>query len=79
MFESMDAPERGALMFVRFTATGLIGLSLLELILYGGECFVHHQPVQILHGILLLSPFLLGVVVFIKAKAMAEWISNKFD
>jgi hypothetical protein len=79
MFESMDAPERGALMFVRFTAVGLIGLSVLELGLYGGECYVHHQPVRILHGILLFLPFLLGVAVFAKARAVAEWISNKFD
>jgi hypothetical protein len=79
MFDSMDAPERGALMFVRFAAVGLIGLSVLELGLYGGECYVHHQPVQILHGVLLFMPFLLGVVVLAKARSVAEWISNKFD
>jgi len=67
------------LMFVRFTAAGLVGLSVLELILYVGECFVHHQKVQVLHGVLLLIPFLLGVVVFARARAVAEWISNKFD
>ena len=66
-------------MLVRFTATGLIGLSVLELGLYGGECFVHHQPVQVLHGGLLFIPFVLGVVVFARAKVVAEWISNKFD
>jgi hypothetical protein len=79
MFESMDAPERGALLLVRFTAAGLIGLSLLELGLYGGECYVHHQPFQILHGVFLFIPFLLGVVVLARAGAVAEWISNKFD
>jgi hypothetical protein len=79
MFEFMDAPERGALMLVRFTAAGLIGLSVLELGLYGGECYVHHQPVQVFHGALLSAPFLLGVVVFARARAVAEWISNKFD
>jgi hypothetical protein len=79
MFDYMDAPQRGALMLVRFTAVGLIGLSVLELGLYGGECFVHHQPVQILHGMLLFIPFVLGVVIFARARAIAEWISNKFD
>jgi hypothetical protein len=79
MFEAMDEPERGALMFVRFTAVALIGLSVLELGLYGGECYVHHQPVRILHGVILFVPFLLGVVVLAKARAVAEWISNKFD
>ena len=66
-------------MLVRFTGVGLIGLSVLELGLYGGECFVHHQPVQILHGMLLFIPFVLGIVIFVKARAVAEWISNKFD
>ena len=66
-------------MFVRFTAIALIGLSVLELGLYGGECYVHHQPVGILHGLLLFLPFVLGIVVFFKAQAVAEWISNKLD
>jgi hypothetical protein len=79
MFDRMDAPPRGALMLVRFTAAGLIVLGALELGLYGGECFVHHQPVQGLHGVLLFIPFVLGIVIFARARAVAEWISNKFD
>jgi hypothetical protein len=79
MFDRMDAPPRGALMLVRFTAAGLIGLGALELGLYGGECLVHHQPVQVLHGVLLFIPFVLGGVIFARARAVAEWISNKFD
>jgi hypothetical protein len=79
MFESMDAPERGALILVRFTAVGLMGLSVLELGLYAGVCLMHHQPVQVFHGLLLFLPFVLGVVIFAKARAVAEWISNKFD
>ena len=66
-------------MLVYFIAIGLIGLGVLELGLYGGECFVHHQPVQILHGVLLFIPLVLGVVIFARARAVAEWISNKFD
>jgi len=66
-------------MLVRFTAAGLTGLSGLELGLYGGECYVHHQPVQVLHGVLLFIPFVLGVVIFARARAVAEWISNTFD
>ena len=79
MFDCMDAPERGALMLVRFIAVGLIGLSVLELGLYGGECHVHHQPVQVFHAVLLFIPLVLGIVVLAKARAVAEWISNKFD
>ena len=66
-------------MLVYFIAIGLIGLSVLELGLYGGECFVHHQPVQIFHAVLLFIPFVLGIVVLARARAVAEWISNKFD
>ena len=66
-------------MLVRFTAVGLIGLGALELGLYGSECLVHHQPVQVLHGVLLFIPFVLGLVIFARASAIAEWISNKFD
>jgi ABC-type uncharacterized transport system permease subunit len=75
----MDAPTRGALMFVRFTAAALIGMSLLELGLYAGQCYVHHQPVQVLHGLFLFLPFVLGIVVLVRARAVADWISNKFD
>ncbi len=66
-------------MLARFIAIGLVGLSVLELGLYGGECFVHHRPVQVLHGALLFIPFVLGIVIFARARAVAEWISNKFD
>ena len=79
MFDCMDAPERGALMLVYFIAIGLIGLSVLELGLYAGECHVHHQPVQVFHAVLLFIPLVLGIVVLVRARAVAEWISNKFD
>ena len=66
-------------MLVYFIAIGLIGLSVLELGLYGGECHVHHQPVQVFHAVLLFIPLVLGIVVLVRARAVAEWISNKFD
>ena len=66
-------------MFVRFTAAGLVGLSVLELGLYVAGCFAHHQPVQVFHGLLLCLPFVLGIVVLIRARAIAEWLANKFD
>ncbi len=66
-------------MLVRFVAIGLIGLSLLDAGLYGGECHVHHEPIQLFKLSLRFIPFLLGVVVLVRARAVAEWISNKFD
>jgi hypothetical protein len=79
MFEIMDAPPRGALMLVRFAAVGLVGLSVLEVGLYVARCLARHQPIQLLHGLFLCLPLILGIVVFIRARAIAEWIENKFD
>ena len=79
MFNCMEAPQRGALILVRFTAIGLIGLSVLEFGLYMGECLMHRQPIRVLHGTLLFIPFLLGIVLFAKARPIAEWISNTFE
>jgi hypothetical protein len=75
----MDAPERGALMLVRFVAAALIGWALVELALYWVICSHNHQPVQILVCVLKAIPLLLGVVMLIKAKSLAEWLSEKLD
>jgi hypothetical protein len=75
----MDAPERGALMLVRFIAVALMGISVVELVLYWLESDAHHTPLQTSRSVLLAVPFVLGVVILIKARAVAEWISDKFD
>jgi len=66
-------------MLVRFTAASLVGLGVLEVGLYVADCLAHHQPIGILHGLLLFLPFILGVVVFIRARVVAEWFEDKFD
>ncbi len=78
----MDAPERGALMLVRFIAVALIGWSMVD---FGLDWAGHHYSPQT-HSELKLPgmiedsvPALLGLVVLIKAKALAEWISNALD
>ena len=75
----MDAPERGALMLVRFIAAALIGWTIVELVLYLAVCDHNHTAMQALPCILKLVPLLLGITVLIKAKALAEWISNILD
>ena len=75
----MNAPQRGALMFVRFTAFAVIAVSLLEEGLYVAEGRVHHFNPTLAHGLLLAIPFVCGVVVLIKSRAIAEWISDKLD
>jgi len=79
MFDRMDAPPRGALMLVYFTAAALVSLSLLEFGLYLAECHKDHVPVGVVHSSLLMVPFVLGVAILVKGSAVAEWISNKFD
>lgn len=75
----MDSPERGALMLVRFIAAALIGWTIVELVLYWAVCDHNHTAMQALPCILKLVPLLLGITVLIKAKALAEWISNILD
>jgi hypothetical protein len=81
MFETMDAPPRGALMFVRFVAVMLVGVGLLDVGLYLVQCFQpnHPLPVKILPLVLDSIPFWVGAVALVKARAIAEWIENRFD
>jgi hypothetical protein len=75
----MDAPDRGALMLVRFIALSLIGIAIVDISLYWVVCSSHHEPVQILPCLTKSLPAIAGLVILIKAKALAEWISNKMD
>ena len=75
----MEAPERGALMLVRFVAVALMGWSFVETALYIVLC--HHQelPVEIMPCVTRLLPFLGGLVMLIKARAIAVWVAEKLD
>jgi hypothetical protein len=75
----MDAPERGALMLVRIVGLGLIGWSLAELALYFVVSRHNHVDVQTAKCVVRSLPLLAGVVVLVRAKALAEWISNLLD
>ena len=75
----MDAPDRGALMLVRFIAVALMGVSVVELALYWVVSSSHHTPMETFPCVLKSIPAALGLVILIKAKAVAEWISNKLD
>jgi hypothetical protein len=75
----MDAPPRGALMFVRFVAACFMGMSVVELALYWAEYKFRQIPVNALFSALWIILFLAGVVILIKAKAVADWISDKLE
>jgi len=76
---AMDAPERGALMLVRFIAVSLICVSVVELVLYWALSSSHHTPLQTLPCVLKCIPAVVGIVVLIKARAVAQWLSDKLD
>ena len=66
-------------MLVRFIAVALIGVSVVEIALYWVVSSSHHTPMQTFPCVLKAIPAVLGLVMLIKAKAVAEWISNKLD
>ncbi len=66
-------------MLVRFVAAALIGWALVELVLYWVICNHHNVPLETFPCLLKSLPFVAGVGVFIKARALAEWLSDKLD
>jgi hypothetical protein len=75
----MDASERGALMLVRFVAVTLVGWTLVDFALYWAVSQHDHTPMKIFPCVLKSIPALLGIVMLVRAKALAEWISDKLD
>ena len=75
----MDPSERGALMLVRFVAAALMGWALAELALYLVVCHQKNVPAEILTCVVKSLPFLAGVVMLFKARALAEWLADKLD
>jgi hypothetical protein len=78
---AMDAPLRGALMFVRLVAACFMVVGLLDTGLYLKQCFEpkHPAPVKILPIVLNSIPFVIGVVILVQAKAIANRISDKLE
>ncbi len=66
-------------MLVRFIAVALIGVSVVEIALYWVVSSSRHIPMETLPCVLKSIPAVLGLVILIKARVIAEWISNKLD
>jgi hypothetical protein len=77
----MDAPDRRALTLVRLIGVLFFVGTILELGLYWAKCSFpeHKTPVELIPVLLRLIPAILGVVILIKARPIAEWISNILD
>ena len=75
----MDPSQRGALLFVRFLASCLLGLSAIFLALLYVDQAVNHHPAAILTTLLRALPALVGVVMLVKARPLAEWLADLLD
>ncbi|MGH7939529.1 MAG: hypothetical protein ACREE6_05125 [Limisphaerales bacterium] len=82
----MDSSERGALGLVRLVALCIIVVGLLDAGMYFTQYLMplamarapdpHLPPIHILRIILDSIPIIAGIVMLIKAKAIAEWLSD---
>jgi hypothetical protein len=77
----MESTQRGALSLVRLVAVCLIVVGLLDVGLYLTKCFAphHREPVNYLTVFIDFIPGLVGIVALIKAKAIAEWVSDMME
>jgi hypothetical protein len=77
----MEAPERGALTLVRLIGVMLLVITVLELGLYLAECFNprHPQPMQVMPVVLRSLWAVVGVVILVRARAIAEWLSDLLE
>lgn len=75
----MEAPERGALMLVRFIALALIGWTITELALHVVVNRHNGQPMSLLPCLVRSLPLLAGLVMLIKSRALAQWLADKLD
>ena len=75
----MDAPQRGALMLVRFIAAALIGWAIVNLALYFAINWHEHKAMQIVPCLVKALPLVAGLVILFKARALAAWIADQLE
>ena len=66
-------------MLVRIIALALIGWAVAELAVYYAYCHNQKLPLEILPIVVKSLPFIAGVVILIKSKSLAEWVSDLLD
>lgn len=66
-------------MLVRFVAASGIGMSVIEIALAGVQFKYRGTPVNYCYVIFWLILSLICIIILIKAKAVADWISDKLD
>lgn len=68
-------------MLVRLIGVTLMLATILELGLYWARCSMpnHRVPVEVVPVLLRLIPAVLGTIVLVKARALADWLVNLLD
>ena len=66
-------------MLVRLIAVAFIGWTAVELALYWLVCDHKHVPMKVIPVTTKSLPLAIGLILLIKSKAVAQWISDKFD
>jgi hypothetical protein len=77
----MDTFRRGGMMFVCFSGGCLMAIGLVDVGLYLSKCLLAKppQPLNVVPIVLNSIPFLAGVAVLIKARAITDWLSDKLE
>ena len=66
-------------MLVRFIAACLIAASVIEVLLDYVVSAQKHSPMQLYPIVLDSIPAVIGIVILIKSRALAEWIADLFE
>jgi len=66
-------------MLIRFLAATAIGWALVDLVLYWVVNSHKNLPEETVPCLVKSLPAIVGVVMFIKSKSLAEWMADKLD
>ncbi|MGO8764853.1 MAG: hypothetical protein ACLQSR_06920 [Limisphaerales bacterium] len=66
-------------MFVRFVAACMLGISITEVALSFAELRYRHMPINMFYEFFWAAVFVAGFVILIKARAVAEWVSDLLE
>ncbi len=66
-------------MLVRFVAVALIGWACVEIGLYLLICRHNDTPVKPVPCVIKSLPMIAGLVMLVRAKSLAQWVSEKLD
>jgi len=66
-------------MLVRFVAACCLAMSVIEIALVAAEFKYRGTPINIFSVVLWSLLFLVGLIILIRARAVADWLADKLD